>query len=137
MGERRKKPAPPGGDERPERLELSSYPAIVMSNEAIVPEIYIFLPIDQDSGLVSPSTCIGRADLEKEVALWEFNALPADLTEPQLLDLAETATNLAETNQHQFPGGRIIQCHRIHLPTDVETRLSTTTHQPSQESGSR
>jgi hypothetical protein len=108
-----------------------------MSTDATAFDIYVLLPIDQDTGMVSPSTCVGRAELEKEVALWELNALPADLTEPQILDLAETVTNLTATNQHQFPDGRIMQCHRVNLPANVVMRLSSTIHHASQESGSR
>lgn len=93
-----------------------------MSN-APVTAIYIFLPIDQDSGLASPSTCIGRAELEREVSLWEFNAQVKDLTEPQLLDLAVVVNDLIDTDMHTFTSGRVLQCHRVRLPSDYGERL--------------
>lgn len=105
-----------------------------MSKEADITAVYVFLPTNPEDGLVHPITCIGRAALEKEVALWEYTSSIEKLTEPQRLELTVIVNDLIDTNQYRFDDGRVVQCHRVRLPARFDPRMSKIPFHPLQES---
>lgn len=105
-----------------------------MSKEADITAVYVFLPTNPEDGLVHPITCIGRAALEKEVALWEYTSSIEKLTEPQRLELTVIVNDLIDTNQYRFDDGRVLQCHRVRLPARFDPQMSKISFHPLQES---